>query len=236
MIFTMVKILRPRANDALLLNSCDWRPKLAVFVERSEKAELNVLSKTLNDGLSRYRIGEKLRALRLKKKMGLVELSGHTGLSAALISKLERGRLFPTLPTLLRIALVFGVGLEYFFAEDRKRSVVGIVRHGERIRFPEKLNARDVAYHFECLDFNAVDRKSSTFLAEFEPIPPEKARPHSHNGAEFVHVLRGRLVLRVGSDDHELEAGDSVYFDSSITHCYRAGGGKQSEAIVVVLP
>lgn len=195
-----------------------------------------MLSKTLNDGLVRYHIGEKLRALRLKKKMGLVELSGHTGLSAALISKLERGRLFPTLPTLLRIALVFGVGLEYFFTEDRKRNVVAIVRHGERIRFPEKPNARDIAYYFECLDFNALDRKSNAFYAEFEPLVPEKARPHSHAGAEFLHVLRGKLVLRVGSDDYELEAGDSVYFDSSIAHCYRAGGGKQAAGLVVVVP
>lgn len=195
-----------------------------------------MLSKTLNDGLVRYHIGEKLRGLRLKKKMGLVELSGHTGLSAALISKLERGRLFPTLPTLLRIALVFGVGLEYFFTEDRKRNVVAIVRHGERIRFPEKPNVRDIAYYFECLDFNALDRKSNAFYAEFEPLVPEKARPHSHAGAEFLHVLRGKLVLRVGSDDYELEAGDSVYFDSSIAHCYRAGGGKQAAGLVVVVP
>jgi transcriptional regulator with XRE-family HTH domain len=42
-------------------------------------------------------------------------LGKHTSLSAAMLSKLERGKLFPTLPTLIRIALVFGVGLEYFF-------------------------------------------------------------------------------------------------------------------------
>ena len=75
-----------------------------------------MLSKTLQDGLSDYRIGDKIRTLRLKKKMGLVELGKHTGLSPALLSKIERGRLFPTLPTLLRIALVFGVGLEFFIA------------------------------------------------------------------------------------------------------------------------
>jgi len=78
-----------------------------------------MLSKTLQDGLKDYAIGEKLRALRLKKKMGLVELGKHTGLSPALLSKIERCRLFPTLPTLLRIALVFGVGLEFFFAGAR---------------------------------------------------------------------------------------------------------------------
>ena len=83
-----------------------------------------MLSKTLQDGLSDYRIGDKIRTLRLKKKMGLVELGKHTGLSPALLSKIERGRLFPTLPTLLRIALVFGVGLEFFFAGAREKPLV----------------------------------------------------------------------------------------------------------------
>ena len=70
-----------------------------------------MLSKTLQDGLNDYGIGAKIRALRLKKKIGLVDLGKHTGLSPALLSKIERGRLFPPLPTLLRIALVFGVGV-----------------------------------------------------------------------------------------------------------------------------
>ena len=87
-----------------------------------------MLSATLEQGLRVYAIGDKLRGLRLSKKMGLVELGRHTGLSAALLSKIERGRLFPTLPTLLRIALVFGVGLEHFIAGDSKRNAVAIVR------------------------------------------------------------------------------------------------------------
>ncbi|MBA3916002.1 MAG: helix-turn-helix transcriptional regulator, partial [Acidobacteriales bacterium] len=96
-----------------------------------------MLNKIIIDGLKPYGLGEKLRALRLRKSMGLVELGKHTGLSPAMISKLERGKLFPTLPTLLRIALVFGVGLDYFFTDERKRHVVAIVRRDERLRFPE---------------------------------------------------------------------------------------------------
>ena len=49
-----------------------------------------------------------------------------------MLSKIERGQLFPTLPTLLRIALVFSVGLEYFFAGSRDNPVVGIVRRKDR--------------------------------------------------------------------------------------------------------
>ena len=68
-----------------------------------------MLSTTLRQGLKAYDIGPRMRGLRLKKKMGLVELARHTSLSPALLSKIERGLLFPTLPTLLRVALVFSV-------------------------------------------------------------------------------------------------------------------------------
>ena len=56
-----------------------------------------MLSATLESGLRGYDIGGKVRALRLRKKMGLVELGRHTGLSPAMLSKIERGRLYPTL-------------------------------------------------------------------------------------------------------------------------------------------
>src|SRR5262245_40793786 len=50
--------------------------------------------------LSHYEIGRKLRTLRLKKKIALVDLGKHTGLSASMLSQLENGKLVPTLPTL----------------------------------------------------------------------------------------------------------------------------------------
>src|SRR6187397_817402 len=131
-----------------------------------------MLSKTLQDGLADYAIGTRIRALRLKKKIGLVELGRHTGLSPALLSKVERGRLFPTLPTLLRIALVFGVGLDFFFAGSREKPVVGVVRHKDRLRFPEKPGARDSAYEFESLDFPAVERRLNAYYVEFQPAAP----------------------------------------------------------------
>ncbi len=130
-----------------------------------------MLTKTLSDGLDHYQIGPKLRAMRLKKKMGLVELGGHTGLSPALLSKVERGRMFPTLPTLLRIALVFGVGLEHFFLPQGRPEPV-VVRKAERLRFPAKPGAAAPAYHFESLDFPATDRPMSAYFVEFDAPDP----------------------------------------------------------------
>jgi transcriptional regulator with XRE-family HTH domain len=156
-----------------------------------------MMTATLRDGLDAYAIGPKVRGLRLKKKMGLVELGKHTSLSPAMLSKIERGRLFPTLPTLLRISLVFGVGLDYFFMGAREKPVVGIVRKRERLRFSDKQGSREVAFHFESLDFTAVERKTNAYLADFPPVASDKLRLHQHAGGEFVYVLRGALTIRI---------------------------------------
>jgi transcriptional regulator with XRE-family HTH domain len=192
-----------------------------------------MLSKTLQDGLSDYAIGEKIRALRLKKKIGLVDFGKHTGLSPALLSKVERGRLFPTLPTLLRIALVFGVGLEYFFAGPRDKPLVAVVRKGQRVQLPDRPGARDVAYRFESLDYPATERRFSSYYAEFFPVALDKLRPHDHLGVEFIYTLQGTLHVRLDGTEYALEAGDSMYFDSSVPHAYRRGGGRTCTAIVV---
>lgn len=188
-------------------------------------------SATLSRGLREYAVGAKLRGLRLRKKMGLVELGRHTGLSAGMISKVERGVLFPTLPTLLRIALVFGVGLDFFFSDSAARKAFGIVRRGERTRFSERLGGREVAWEFECLDFAATERKMNAYWVRFAAASRPKA--HEHAGAEFIQILKGSLLLRVGTDDHTLDEGDSVYFDASQPHSYRRIGARACEAIVV---
>ncbi|HSA93326.1 MAG TPA: XRE family transcriptional regulator [Terriglobales bacterium] len=191
------------------------------------------MNKTISEGLKPYALGEKLRGLRLKKSMGLVELGRHTGLSPAMLSKLERGRLFPTLPTLLRIAMVFSVGLEYFFTDERKRRVAAIVRKRERIRFPERPGGGEISYWFESLDFPATERKLNAFLAEFQPVAKDKLRFHQHGGIEFLYMIRGKLELTIGSDVHVLEASDAIYFDSAVRHAYHRAGRQRSAAIIV---
>ena len=191
------------------------------------------MNKTITEGLKPYAVGEKLRGLRLKKSMGLVELGKHTGLSAAMLSKLERGKLFPTLPTLLRIAMVFSVGLDYFFTDERKRHVVAIARKKDRLRLAEKLGGVEVAYHFESLDFPANQRKFNAFLAVFDAGPTDKIKLHQHAGVEFLYVLGGKLDLTIGADLYSLDAGDSIYFDSTVRHGYRRASPHSTTAVVV---
>jgi transcriptional regulator with XRE-family HTH domain len=192
-----------------------------------------MLSETLTHALEGYAIGPKVRKLRLRKKLGLVQLGEHSGLSPALLSKIERGHLFPTLPTLLRIALVFGVGLEHFFKEDSERPTIAVVRKKDRIRLPDKPGKTSPAYYFESLDFPATDRQMSGYYVEIESdtAPSEL---HEHPGAEFIFVLRGEFVVNIEGEDISLREGDSMYFDSAHSHSYRRAGPAPCAAIVVV--
>jgi quercetin dioxygenase-like cupin family protein/DNA-binding XRE family transcriptional regulator len=195
-----------------------------------EENEFAMASETITNGLKQYAIGGKLRRLRLRKSMGLVELGKHTGLSPALLSKVERDVLHPTLPTLLRIAMVFSVGLEYFFNPEPK-PVLEIVRRKERLRFPDTAGAANPAYWFESLDFPVPNRALDSYYAEFEAA--EGFQLHEHPGVELLYVMTGRLELAVGGARHDLDAGDAIYFDATSPHGYRRLGAKRTAALVV---
>jgi transcriptional regulator with XRE-family HTH domain len=194
-----------------------------------------MLSGTLATGLAHYEIGPKIRALRKKKKLGLVQLGEHTGLSPGMLSKIERGALFPTLPTLLRIALVFGVGLEHFFVESKERPAIAVIRKRDRVRLPDRPDATSPSYLFESLDFPVTDRKIEAFFTEFPP-QAKASEPHQHDGAELIYVIKGQLMVNVDGDDIALNAGDAMYFDSSAPHSYRREGRPSCSAIVVIVP
>jgi transcriptional regulator with XRE-family HTH domain len=194
-----------------------------------------MLSETLANGLNGYRIGPKIRELRRKRELGLAQLGKHTSLSTGTLSKIERGQLVPTLPTLLRIALVFGVGLDYFFTESFDRPAVAVVRKKDRVRLPEKPGDAPPSFFFECLDYPASNRRMEAYYAEFEPAERAAPSAHEHSGAEFIYVLRGQLAVAIAGDETLLAEGDSMYFDSGHPHLYRRYGRGPCSAIVVVV-
>jgi DNA-binding XRE family transcriptional regulator len=93
-------------------------------------------SETAEQFIAEKHIGERIKRLRLKKSMGLVELGRHTGLSASFLSQLETGRVVPTLRNLARVAMVFSKDLSYFF-EPEPQSLFRVHRRKERVRLPQ---------------------------------------------------------------------------------------------------
>jgi transcriptional regulator with XRE-family HTH domain len=184
--------------------------------------------------ISEKHIGERIKRLRLKKSMGLVELGKHTGLSASFLSQLETGRVVPTLRNLARVAMVFSKDLSYFF-ESEPQTIFRVHRKKERVRLPQT-GVDDPTYFFESLGYMVPDRALDPYYAEF--VPTKKAqeiRPHVHTGFEFLYVLEGELEIRHSDKQSVLEAGDGVYFDASTPHSYRCVGAVAAVAIIVTM-
>ena len=165
--------------------------------------------------------------------MGLVELGKHTGLSPALLSKIERG---PCSRRCRRCCASRWCSASAWSssspAPGRSRSSPSSAR---RIgwRCPERPGTGDVAYRFESLDFPATERRFNAYLAEFFPVADDAMRPHHHPGVEFIHTLHGTLGVHMNGEVHRLEAGDSIYFDANLPHAYRRENGRTCTALVV---
>jgi len=184
--------------------------------------------------IAEKRIGERIKHLRLKKSMGLVELGRHTGLSASFLSQLETGRVVPTLRNLARIAMVFSKDLSYFF-EPEPQTLFRIHRRDERVRLPQT-GADDPAYFFESLGYLVPDRQLDPYFAEFLPVKEGRVpRAHQHTGCEFLYLLSGALDVRHGEATHHIEAGDAIYFDANTIHSYVCTGKTPATAVIVTL-
>src|SRR5471030_54524 len=163
-------------------------------------AAVEIDSETAERFIAEKRIGERIKLLRLKKSMGLVELGRHTGLSASFLSQLETGRVVPTLRNLSRIAMVFSKDLSYFF-ETEPNALFRIHRRKERVRLPQT-GVEFPTYFFESLGYMVPDRHMDPYFAEFIPLTKEmEPKGHMHPGFEFLYLLDGELHIHHGDQE-----------------------------------
>lgn len=161
-----------------------------------------------------------------------ISMSPLVELSTAMLPKIERGQLFPTLPTLVRIALVFGVDLAHFFSKERPR--LAVTRKDERVRLPIPAGASCGSYMFESLNYPLPERRMEAFPAVFSEGGPA-SEPHQHGAEEIIYVLEGSLTVTVDEEVVTLAEGDSISFDSSVPHHYQREGKGDCTALVVTV-
>ncbi len=180
--------------------------------------------------LEPYSIGLKLRSLRTKKHMTLSRLAAETGLSTALLSKLETDRMIPTLPTLATIARVYGVGMSYFFSEP-SRHALSITRKAHlqsEGRGPEP-------YKITPLNASLENPRLVAQMIEFAPGGATASADCFRESSGVIYVLEGRLQLEAGGMEEILEAGDCACVESDMTLAWSAAG-KHRCRILAVLP
>ncbi len=176
--------------------------------------------------LAPYCIDAKLRALRVRKHLTLARLAEETGLSTALLSKLETGRMIPTLPTLITICRVYGVGLDHFFT--------GADRHSVSITRKQHLQGSNRGSATVKVALNAP-AELPRLLAEAIEMPAGAPYVPDEAGREacfFAYVLDGAVEMNCGGVKEALAAGDCAYIESQLPVAWAA---KQPHCRVLVV-
>ena len=181
-------------------------------------------------------IGGKIRAIRQSKRLTLEDVSKRTGLSKALISRVENEQVSPPIATLLRIASALKVEISHFFSDESFPHKVTVVRHHEVSSSRESMliEGKDAGYSYELLAFKKDDKHMEPFIVKFDIRERAEVPMQQHRGEEFLHLLEGKLEFFTNEETIILEKGDSIYFDSGLSHGYRGLGDKPPRALVVV--
>ncbi|MGB8031086.1 MAG: XRE family transcriptional regulator [Terracidiphilus sp.] len=179
--------------------------------------------------LEPYCIGLKLRSLRTGKRLTLSRLAAETGLSAALLSKLETDRMIPTLPTLATIARVYGVNMSYFFS--------GPARHS--LSITRKAHLEGDGRGMDSIKVTPLNAEGEGFrlMAQVVEFPSGGAHiavnAFRETGA-VVYVLEGRLRLDGGGMHDTLETGDCACMESEMPMSWSAADKHRCRVLAVM--
>lgn len=191
----------------------------------------------LHHELRRLHIGEKIRDLRKKAGLVLQDISNLTGLSKPLLSQIEKEVVSPPIATLLKISKALNVNISFFFQDGDPHEKVVLVRRDEsKVMDSRHFGREESGYYYEALAYKKSKKNMEPFLVEFKRKKVEKLSYFSHDGEEFIYLLEGTLEFRTENQHYVLYPGDSLYFESSIPHAYRALERKNARALTVVYP
>ncbi|RFA20058.1 helix-turn-helix domain-containing protein [Subtercola boreus] len=154
-------------------------------------------------------VGPRLRALRTRRRVTLAALSVATGISASTLSRLESGSRRPNLELLLPLARAHGVPLD---------ELVGAPATGD-----PRIHLRPIKRHGQTIV--PLSRDGGGGLQAFKHVisataPQGEPVARTHEGFEWVYVLRGRLRLVLGEHDLVLPAGEAAEFDTRTPHWF----------------
>jgi transcriptional regulator with XRE-family HTH domain len=186
--------------------------------------------------LEALRIGGKIRELREKKRFTLHDMTAKTCLSRDLLAEIESGEFIPPIATLMKLANALGVGMTYFFKDETGSEKIAVTRAHEHVRMKRRPHHREgeVNYIYEALETRKASKQMEPFLVEFPVQDTSEMVFVSHQGEEFLHLLEGQLEFRSVDHVEVLNPGDSIYFESDLSHSFRCLGERSAKAIVVV--
>jgi transcriptional regulator with XRE-family HTH domain len=186
-------------------------------------------STLVGDGAVHVELGERVRAIRQLRRKTLKEVATAAEISESFLSQLERGRSNATIATLQRLAVALGVEVSDLFTTNSARPRV---LHGDAREFVAwgRLGRKALLTPKPFHNLEVV-------VARFEPGGSTGDEPYSHGDSEeLLIVVEGHVHVQLGTEVHEVSAGDSVHYQSSTPHRVSNPGDEAAEVLYVISP
>ena len=164
-----------------------------------------------------FAIGSTLRDLREIRQMTARQLSANSGISAAMISRIENGQVSPSISTLNAVAQALEVPLVSLFRETASgHTDLTHVKQGEGLKSTRIID--DHNHEFINLAFHS--RRDMQFEARMVTLVRQSAKPPRYvgHGVVFVHAIEGNAIYRYGQREITLNTGDSLCLDAELSH------------------
>lgn len=185
---------------------------------------------TLVDAASSERFGCRVRELRQARGLSLDGLQELSGVSRAMLSKMERGEKNPTLVVAAKVAEGLGVTLSQLVDVGERRRVVVVPKE-------RRMVMRDPETGFERqLLSPTFEHKGVEFIRNVIPVGSTSGEfpPHREGVEEYIVVEFGTLLAMLDGEEYLLHAGDAIYFEADIPHSFaNAGEGECSYFLVI---
>jgi transcriptional regulator with XRE-family HTH domain len=176
-------------------------------------------------------VGDRVRALREAMDLSLRDLAERTGVSAPMLSQVERGETSPTLAVATKIAAGLDLSLSQLLRLDEASHVV-VTRRADR-----RTRRRD-GHRVDELTPALPGQRAELTLHELDPGAstggPGDPPIHEPGSRETIYVNSGSAALVVDGERHELAEGDSVTFDADLPHHFENEGDERAELLAVV--
>lgn len=172
-------------------------------------------------------IGLRIKTIRENKGLSLAELANLTGFDVELLLGIETNKIQPQLGTVIKLSkaldsafgrLISGIG-DKLYSVTRKNEQKVVSRS-------TSLKGTKQLYTYKSLAPEVKGRHMEAMLVQLEENPEEEISVH--DGEEFIYVLDGAAIVKIGEDKFELEPGDSVYYLSTTPHYIAAKSGQST--------
>jgi len=180
-------------------------------------------------------IGERIRSIRKRKNLTIVELSEQINVTSGYISQIERDLISPSLSVLRRMSEALGIPLSVLFSNETAESVTTISKD-ERT----KVKFGDINVEFEYLTpVSKNNKKSENVEAFLFKVPPKTWVSDNavlNEAKECIFVLKGRLEWHVGDKTYMISKGDSICVPENNGHMIFNPDEEETEAICILSP